>query len=237
MSLETPLIRLGPSAAAKEKRLASLLGGRSAGDPALAEAVEDASLLGSLELAGLPISWDDVRRSRRGEAMAPEIAALRRSLHVVPLERPFSTEALLAWHRAALGTEVGFRTGERQREGGPPASPAALVPGRLEIAQTWLGSESGLELKAAEAGALTLARLVEMLPFADGNGRVSRLAATHMMLKRGARRPILVGGDAARLKAALTAAFRLEMAPLVALLADASERAVDVMIQSLEGRG
>jgi len=43
-----------------------------------------------------------------------------------------------------------------------------------------------------------------------------------------------VAGDAGRLRASLEAAFRLETEPLVALLLEASGRAVDVMIQTLE---
>ena len=43
-----------------------------------------------------------------------------------------------------------------------------------------------------------------------------------------------MAGDAPRLRAALEAAFRLETEPLVALLVEASGRALDVMIQSLE---
>ena len=56
------------------------------------------------------------------------------------------------------------------------------------------------------------------------------------MVRGGMRPPILVAGDAARLRAALESAFRLETEPLVALLAEASGRALDVMIQSLSGR-
>lgn len=233
----TRLLRLSPSLAVKEKRLAALLAGRSPEDPALVEAVEDASLLGSLELAGLPVTWEEVRRSRRGEAAPPEIAALRAASNAVGLDRHFGTAALLEWHRTALGTQAGLRRGERERAGGPPPSPAAALPGRLEIAEQWLGSDSALELKPAEAGALILARVVEMLPFDDGNGRVSRLAASHRMRRGGARRPILVGGDRPRLDASLQAAFQLDMGPLVALLEEAAERPLDVMIQTLEGRG
>jgi hypothetical protein len=233
----TRLLRLSPSLAVKEKRLAALLAGRSPEDPALLAAVEDASLLGSLELAGVPATWEDVRRSRRGESAPPEIAALRAASDAVGLDRPFSTEALLLWHRTALGSSAGLRTTEREREGGPPPAPAALLPGRLAIAEQWLGSDSGLELKPAEAAALVLARVVEMLPFDDGNGRVARLAAGHRMRRGGARRPILAGGDGPRLQASLQAAFRLDMGPLVALLEEAAERPLDVMIQSLEGRG
>ncbi len=232
----TRLLRLSPSLAVKERRLAALLGDRTPQAPELVAAVEDAWLLGSLELAGVAVSWDDVRRSRRGETAAPEIAALRAAAQAVGLDRPFSTEALLLWHRTALGTTAGLRTAERERAGGPPPAPAAALPGRLAIAEQWLGSDSGLELKPAEAGALILARVVEMLPFDDGNGRVARLAVSHRMRRGGARHPILVGGDKPRLDASLQAAFRLDMGPLVALLEEAAERPLDVMIQTLEGR-
>jgi len=60
------LLRLGPSAAAKEKRLASLLEGRDVSGLGLAEAVRDAQLFGSLELAGETITLDEVRAARIG---------------------------------------------------------------------------------------------------------------------------------------------------------------------------
>ncbi len=50
------------------------------------------------------------------------------------------------------------------------------------------------------------------------------------------RPPILVAGDAPRLRAALEAAFRLETEPLVLLLVEASGRSVDVLIQTLSAR-
>ena len=79
-----------------------------------------------------------------------------------------------------------------------------------------------------------MARIVEVLPFHDGNGRVARLAASHLLVRRGRRPPILVAGDGPRLVEALQAAFRLETEALATLLAEASERALDVMIQALE---
>jgi 6-pyruvoyltetrahydropterin/6-carboxytetrahydropterin synthase len=78
--------------------------------------------------------------------------------------------------------------------------------------------------------------LNEIAPFDDGNGRVSRLAASHLIVRGGLRPPVLVAGDAARLREALESAFRLETEPLVALLVEASGRALDVMIQSLSAR-
>jgi hypothetical protein len=235
VSPHTPLLRLNPSAAVKEKRLSTLLAGRSADAAEFRDLVEDAMLLGSLELSGIPATWDEVRRTRAG-APSPEIDALRAAVHAVPLDQPFSVATLRLWHRTALRSDAGLRKGARERDGGPPPSPATLIPGRLAIAETWLGSDSAGDLKAPEAGALALARLVEILPFDDGNGRVARLAAAHLMRQRRSRPPILVGADGPRLKATLQAAFRLDMAPLVALLEEASERGLDVLIQALEGR-
>jgi hypothetical protein len=230
-------LRLQPSAAVKEKRLASLLEERRlrSDDPGLAGIVEDAQLLGSLELAGLRFTWDAVRSSRvTGEGPA-EVLALRRARAAVPADVPFSLEAISTWHEALAGA-VGLRRGTREREGIPPA-PAELVEGRLATLAEWLEVAGPRDLSPDQAAAVALARLVEILPFDDANGRVSRLAASHLMVRGGMRPPILVAGDAPRLRDALESAFRLETEPLVALLAEASGRALDVMIQTLGGRG
>jgi Fic family protein len=215
------LLRLAPSAALKERRLASLASGREAADLARAErAVDEARLAGSLELAG---------------ETAPEAAeGLRRASRVNP-GGAFEVEALLEWHAAASGSATGLRTSPRDRADGPPPCPPDRIRGRLENLEHWLGSESGAQLSAARQAALILARLVEILPFDDANGRVARLAASHAMARAGARAPILVGGDGARLEACLQAAFQLSTEPLVALLEEASERALDVAIRALEG--
>ena len=130
---------------------------------------------------------------------------------------------------------MGFRRAERERDGAPPA-PADLVESRLATLEEWLEVAGTRDLAPEQAAAVALARLVEILPFDDANGRVSRLAASHLMVRGGMRPPILVAGDAPRLRAALEAAFRLETEPLVALLVEASGRALDVMIQSLSAR-
>jgi len=227
-------LRLAPSAVLKEKRLAALREGRDPEDPRLGEAVEDAQILGSLELAGVRATWDEVVASRRGAGPEP-VLAMRRARSAVDPRGPLSLEALRAWHAALALPETGWRRAVRSRETAAPAPPEA-IPGRLAILEQWINSEGAGGLKAPQKAALALARLVEILPFADGNGRVSRLAASHLMVRGGMRPPILVSGDAARLRAALESAFRLETEPLVALLAEASGRALDVMIQTLSAR-
>ena len=229
-------LRLQASAAVKEKRLAALLEERGLrpDDPGLAGIVEDAQLLGSLELAGCRAMWDEVRSSRVAGEGPAEVLALRRARGAVPAEAPFSLAAIRAWHEALAGP-VGYRRGERERDGAPTA-PAEFVPSRLATLEEWLEGAGSRDLRPEQAAAVALARIVEIAPFDDGNGRVSRLAASHLMVRGGLRPPILVAGDAARLRAALESAFRLETEPLVLLLVEASGRALDVMVQSLSAR-
>jgi hypothetical protein len=221
-----------PSAALRERRLAALLAerGREAGVPDLGELVEDAQILGSLELAGIEASWDEVRASRASGRGPASVLAIRRARAAVDPRAPLSVHAIRAWHGGLFGP-VGFRRDARERT---PSAPPALVESRLALLESWLESESARDLKPEGAASLALARIVEILPFDDGNGRVSRLAASHVMVRGGRRPPILVAGDGPRLVACLQSAFRLETEPLASLLAEASDRALDVMIQALE---
>ena len=222
-------LRLEPSRALKEKRLAALLTGRSESEPALQEVVRDAQLLGSLELAGFSFPWEEVR----GPSPAREILDLRRAQKLAEPQSPLTVQALLVWHEALVGPGKGLRSAERARDGGPPTAPPAFVEGRLRLLEDWLAMDSGRELRAAQAGALAFARILEVLPFDDANGRVSRLAVSHVMVRAGERPPILVKGDLPRLVAALQAAFRLDTEPLSRLLEEASGRTIDVMISSI----
>jgi hypothetical protein len=231
--MEVSGIRLSPSAALKEKRLHALLGGRDPADPTLRQAVEDAQLVGSLELAGIPCTREDLEGARGGSAAAA-IRGLREARAAVPPGAPFSLSALLAWHRAATGRAAGFRRVEYTRPEGPPPAPAEFITDRLEVLEQWLGAESGRELGPAQQGALVLVRLVDIVPFEEANGRVSRLAASHLMERGGMRPAILVGADRQRLETCLHAAFRMETEPITTLLREASERALDVMIRTLE---
>lgn len=230
-------MRIAPSAALKEKRLSALLAEQPGRQAFLAEQVLDAQLLGSLDLAGFSLSWEEVKASRDESRPALEPArALRRAQAAAQAAPSLSVDGLVAWHAEVTGTRSALRTGSRERAGGPPTSPPEFVRSRLEGLVEWLSSDSGLELQAPQRGALGLARFVEISPFDDANGRVSRLLASHLMAQTGARPPILVGGDRERLDQCLGAAFQLVMEPLAMLLEEASERALDVQIQSFEGR-
>jgi hypothetical protein len=220
--MEAPkLMRIAPSAALKEKRLRERAGDAFDRDPALREAALAAQATGSLELSGLA---DD----------AQALSALRRAQAAVEPAGPLGVKALAAWHAAITEFPSLYRATERAREDGPPPAPPAFVESRLRTLEHWLSVESAGELKPAQAGALALARIVEVLPWDDGNGRVARLAASHLMVRAGARPPILIGADAERLRQALSAAFALHTEPLVRLLDEASERALDVMLAAAD---
>ena len=216
----SPPVRLVTSPALRERRLAALLGGRDPRHPALRAAVDEAQAAGSLALAGLPASRE-------------QLAGLLNARRAVDPALPLTLEALLSWH-AALGGSGALRTSEREREGGPPPAPARFVESRLRSLEQWLAVESGAELKPAQQGALALARVVEILPFDDANGRVARLAASHLMVRAGSRPPLLDAGDEPRLRAALQAAFQLHTEVLCGLLEEAADRALDVMIAAIE---
>lgn len=219
---EPRLLRLAPSAAVKEKRLAALLEGREGESARLVAAVRRAQAEGSLALSGI-------------EPTPAELDRFSRAQSAVDARAPFSVGAVLAWHRAVSGSPAGLRTAERTREAAVPPAPAQFVMTRLQNLEEWLSTGSGADLKPAQQGALALARIVEILPFDDGNGRVARLAASHLMVRAGARPPVLVVDDGPRLALSLQAAFQLQTGPLASLLDEAAERALDVMIRTLEG--
>lgn len=214
-------IHLTTSAAVREKRLAALLDGRDPRALGLDGAVRDAQIAGSLELSGLTASRDE--RERMFAAWG-----------AVDPAAPLSAAALQKWH-GALGLGSEYRSTERTREGALQPSPPAFIGSRLAVLEQWLNVDSSRELQPVQAGALVLARVVEILPFEDGNGRVARLAASHVMVRAGGRPPILTGADGPRLREALAAAFQLATEPLAALLTEAGDRTLDVMIAALEG--
>lgn len=233
-ALPGPFLRLTPSAAAREKRLEALLAGRDARALGLDEKVEDAELAGSLALSGIAATEAHLAAARRGEPGAPAAAAaLLRARAAVPHDTPITVAALLAWHRALLG-EGGLRREPLRREGGTEPAPPERIATRLAVFEEAMNGDSGRQLKATEQGALAMARILEIAPFPRGNGRVARLAASHLVFRAGARRPVLRASDRERLEAALVAAYRIHTEPLVTLLAEASGRALDVMIAALE---
>jgi hypothetical protein len=220
------------STRAKEARLATLLAGRRPEELGLQDQVRAAQALGSLELSGFTSEFAEVLAVARGGEGPEPVVRLFAALKAVPFDERVSLEAIRLWH-AALYPQEAFRKDEPSRE--PPPAPAAFIGSRLASLTEWLDAEATRELTAHQLGALGMARFLEILPFSDGNGRIARILASHLMVRAGGRPLILVRGDGPLLKASLRAAFRLETEPLASLLEEASGRSLDVMIQCLAG--
>src|SRR5215470_2399025 len=115
-------LKLAASASVKERRLAALLAGRDARDPALEAALVQAQVRGSLELAGLTGTEEE----------AAAAVALGRAVAAVEAGAPLTTDALLDWASAVTGSRR-LRSAPREREGGPPPAPPEFVASRLAI--------------------------------------------------------------------------------------------------------
>jgi hypothetical protein len=227
-------LRLSDGIERKRRRVQARLDGRDPVALGLGEIVRDAQVLGSLELAGLDVSWDQVRAARRSEDPHDAIARLQLAMDSPGRAKPFAVTELVAWHGQIMGQRTRLRSDNIVRSYPPPASPGAFVAERLKMLEDWLIGDSGGELASSASAALLMARLVEILPFEEANGRAIRVAVSHALVCAGAGPPVLVGGDRPRLEACLQAAFQLDIEPLVRLLEEASERSFDVELQALE---
>ena len=210
-------VRVTVNVPARERRLSELLLPGRAGEAKAA--IDAAFVTGVLELASL---------SADSPARPPLEAAL-----ATPPDTPLSPELLLGWHRRLVGA-AGFRREPWSDPDGRPAAPPELIGSRLELLADWLNAESGRDLNAAPAGAIVLARLFEIRPFAEAHGRVAMLAVRHVMVGWGGRAPVLRGADGPRLLACVGAALRFETAPLVDILEEGTERALEAAIAALE---
>jgi hypothetical protein len=223
-------LTLQPALPAKEKRLDALLAERRVAEEDLRRCVTAAQIAGSLALSGIEVDAGEVEVGLLGGALAAPVSAALTAYQAIPSGAALSLENLLVWQGAFTGGAGSLRQTPRVRSEGPPPAPPEWIEARVRALLEWLAAASAEELTPGQRGALALARLIEILPFEDGNGRVARLITSHLMTQGGARPPILLGSDDMRLRAALQAAFRIDTAPLVLLLREASERALDVML-------
>jgi hypothetical protein len=213
------------SGAARRRALEERLKGRDeASLRTLRGLVEDAELVGSLALAGIDVEWEAVRAG----TLSPPAAALRRAQRLFPFD-------LLALCNAVSDGE-GLRREALGRAEGPPTAPPERIEPRLQALGSWLEAGSVAALPPPAAAGLVLVRVLEISPLARANGRLGRLVAAYVMASRGELRPVLVAADRDRLTHAVLAAFAMNTAPLVTLLAEASDRAADVMLQAI-GKG
>jgi hypothetical protein len=145
-------------------------------------------------------------------------------------DEPLEPVLLGRWQRE-LGGTGRWRTVARDG-----AAPAEFVEARVASLCEWLLTDSGRELQPAAAGALVLARLLEIEPFDELGTSVALLATRHVMRRGGGLGPVLGEDDRAALRAAVPAARAFDTRPLAEVLEKGAERALELAITELERR-
>ena len=98
---------------------------------------------------------------------------------------------------------------------------AVLVPDVVENAFEWFGAESFQQMHEVEKTALILAKLVEIHPFEEANGRTIRLISNFYLLKARYPPAIISPSKASEYVFAIQSAIRFHTQPIVDLLTDA----------------
>ena len=206
-------LRLASDSPGIERRLRERLAAAPGARTPVLHAVAEAFVDGVVALARLDAS-----------AREAHLAACA----AVAVEQPLDRDALRRWHQA-LGGSGAWRSAVVEG-----AAPPEFVDGRVDLLVDWLGADGGRELPPAAAGALVLARLLEIEPFDTFNTSVALLAARHVMCRTGGLGPVLRESDREALRAAVPAAQAFETRPLADVLDQAAERALEVAVAALE---
>lgn len=149
----------------------------------------------------------------------------------VPADGAVDADALARWHRHLGGS------GEWRRSALEAASPPEFVADRVGRLHEWLVTDSGRELQPSAAGALVLARLMEIQPFEDWNTSVALMAARQAMRRGGGLGMVLREEDRASLRNAVPQAQAFETRPLAVVLEKGALRALELAVAELERRG
>jgi Fic family protein len=123
-----------------------------------------------------------------------------------------------------------YRRGQVRLSGSEhvPPDPAA-VPGLMHDFAAWLNSPAQ-SLSPVERAALAHFRLVDIHPFADGNGRTARLLMNLLLLREGYPPAVVRQDERPAYYTALDQARAGTLEPFVALIALAAERSLDVFL-------
>lgn len=142
-----------------------------------------------------------------------------------------STENLLELHRLLVtGKAQGaarFRETEIKPicEGHEPME-AMLVPEVVENALEWFKAESFHQMHEVEKTALMLAKLIDIHPFEDANGRTIRLISNFYLLKAGYPPAVISASRASEYAFAIQGAMRFHTQPIIDLLTEAAHQSL-----------
>ncbi|MBI3762060.1 MAG: Fic family protein, partial [Chloroflexi bacterium] len=148
---------------------------------------------------------------------------------------PFTEHNLRQIHALVLkgvdDEEAGrYRRGNVRISGSEfsPPDPVA-VPGRMRDFAIWLNGEAK-SLSAVERAALAHFRLVDIHPFADGNGRTARLLMNLILIQQGYPPAIVRREERLAYYAALDDAHGGNTEPFLLMMAEAVVRSLDIFL-------
>jgi fido (protein-threonine AMPylation protein) len=128
-----------------------------------------------------------------------------------------------------------YREGNISPEPAETSSAAAtLIPALVDNALDWFDSASFHEIHEIEKTALVLIKLLDLRPFAVGNGITARLFSNFFLLQASYPPAIIVAAQAGQFHAAIAKALQLETQPLVDLLAAAVQRSLKICLGEAE---
>jgi hypothetical protein len=133
---------------------------------------------------------------------------------------------------------AGLRTRDGHDARSTTPIPAAYLARAVEMACDWFAVESFAELNAIEQAAIVFLRLLTMQPFERANQATALIAASLFTLRVELPPVIIAPEMQASFAAARGEADRMNMQPLVELIADAISATLDEMIGLVKkGRG
>lgn len=95
-----------------------------------------------------------------------------------------------------------------------------ILPEVVRNALEWFNSDSFLQMHEVEQAALFLMKLLDVLPFQQGNGKTLRLAANLFLLRNEFPPAPIASSRAGEYHTSITSAFKFHTQPLIDLLAD-----------------
>ncbi len=178
----------------------------------------------ALDDPGNPGLWHaDILDGDRAQQLDYHWRAARRLISLAQTKRHLSLQDLLELHGLMLSgnPEQGkFRNTwiESLMDNHQPTE-FELLPEIVANALEWFGSDSFHEIHEVEQEALFLAKLLDILPFQQENGRTLRLAANFFLLRAEFPPAVIASSRADQYCSAIEHGLRLETQPLVDLLA------------------
>lgn len=176
---------------------------------------------------------------RKGEALDPfsasqqqcHIAAVQALLRLADEKESLSGDDLLGLHRVLL-SGAHPRAGEFRQQDAPPLAQghepieAELVGAVVDNALGWFQSESFAEMHEVEKSALMLIKLMDVQPFEEANGKISRLFSNFFLLKAGYPPAIIPASQANPYALAIQRSLAFDTQPIIDLIAEGADRSL-----------